>query len=86
MEFNAGIFSFTGARKSPLNMFPPRELPTRAAGKAAAQAAAMSIPLGIFPYSIKGWSGLELPLTCRKGDFAEDLSEQGKQAKASWTS
>jgi hypothetical protein len=28
----------------------------------------------------------EAALTCRKGDFAEDLSEQGKQRKTSGTS
>ena len=49
MEFNAGIFSFTGTRKSPLNMFPTPELTTRAAGTAAAQAAALAFPFGIFP-------------------------------------
>jgi hypothetical protein len=37
------------------------------------------VPFGIFPYSIKGWSGLELSLTRRQGDFTEDLSEQGIQ-------
>jgi hypothetical protein len=60
-------------------MLGPRELTTRATGKATAQAAAMGVPLGIFPRNIRGWSGLELSLTCRKGDFAEDLSEQGRQ-------
>jgi hypothetical protein len=34
------------------------------------------VPLVFFSYSIKGWSGLELSLTCRQGDFAEDLSEK----------
>ena len=32
---------------------------------------------GIFLIFIRGWSGLELSLTCRQGDFAEDLSEEG---------
>jgi hypothetical protein len=35
-----------------------------------------------YPAIIKGWSGVELSLTCRQGDFAEDLSEQGKRTKA----
>ena len=35
------------------------------------------VPFGIFLAIIKGWSGLELSLTCRQGDFAEDLSEEG---------
>jgi hypothetical protein len=38
MEFNAGIFSFTGTRKSPLNIFPLRPLtgpaPARGVGRA----------------------------------------------------
>ena len=66
MEFNAGIFSFTGTRKSPLNIFRTCELTTRAAGKAVAQGAATGVPLGIFPYSIKGWSAL----TCRQEAFS----------------
>jgi hypothetical protein len=35
---------------------------------------------GIFRRIIKGWSGLQFSLTCRQGDFAEDLSEEGKRA------
>jgi hypothetical protein len=49
MEFNAGIFSLTGTRKSPLNMFRTRELTTRAAETAAAQAAAMASRSVFFP-------------------------------------
>ena len=30
-----------------------------------------------FSRIIKGWSGLELSLTCPQGVFAEDLSEDG---------
>jgi hypothetical protein len=44
------------------------------------------VPFGIFPTIIKGWSGLELSLTCRQGEFAEDLSEQEVLAKSSGTS
>jgi hypothetical protein len=44
------------------------------------------VPLGIFPAIINGWSGLELSLTCRQGDFAEDLSEEGMRTKTSGTS
>jgi hypothetical protein len=40
---------------------------------------------GIFPIFIRDWSGLEPSLTCRQGDFAEDLSEEGMKAKASGT-
>jgi hypothetical protein len=41
------------------------------------------VAFGIFPYSIKGSRKLELSLTCRQGDFAEDLSEEGMKAPAS---
>jgi hypothetical protein len=44
------------------------------------------VPFGIFPTIIKGWSGLELSLTCRQGEFAEDLSEQEVPTKSSGTS
>jgi hypothetical protein len=59
-------------------MLRTRELTTRAAGTDAAQAAPKALPSGIFPCKYKGWSGLKHPLTCRQGDFAEDLSEQGR--------
>jgi hypothetical protein len=34
------------------------------------------VPFGIFIMFIKGLSGLDLSLTCRKGAFAEDPSEE----------
>jgi hypothetical protein len=40
------------------------------------------VPFGIFPRSISGLSGLMLSLTCRQGDFADDLSEEGMRTKA----
>jgi hypothetical protein len=40
---------------------------------------------GVFPIFIKDWSRLETSLTCHQGDFAEDLSEEGMQTKASGT-
>jgi hypothetical protein len=47
------------------------------------------VPFGIFHRNylaiIKGWSGLELSLTCLQGEFAEDLSEQEVQTKSSGT-
>jgi hypothetical protein len=54
----------------------------RSAGTAAAQAAAMA-PVRYFPHIYKGSSGLELSLTCRQSEFAEDISEEGMQTKAS---
>jgi hypothetical protein len=45
MEFNAGIFSFTGTRKSPLNMLRTRALTVHpTAADAASAPAAMSSP------------------------------------------
>jgi hypothetical protein len=44
------------------------------------------VPFGIFPCNIRGWSGLELSLTCRQDDFAEDLSEGEIKTQASGTS
>jgi hypothetical protein len=43
------------------------------------------VTFGVFPRNTKGWSGLKLPLTSRQGDFAEDLSEEGKRTKSSGT-
>ena len=40
-----------------------------------------AVASGIFPIFIRGWSGLTLSLTCRQGDFAEDLSNEGMPAK-----
>jgi hypothetical protein len=74
MEFNGGIFSFTGTRKSPLNIFRLREL-TRAQSRYSDRAGrGDGVLFVIFFRNSKGWSGLEPSLTCRKGDFAEDLS------------
>jgi hypothetical protein len=44
------------------------------------------VPFDIFPRIINGLLGLELSLTCRKGAFAEDLSEEEKRMQTSWTS
>ena len=82
MEFNAGIFSFTGTSKSPLNMFRLRELTLARGRNSCGAGGGDGVPSGIFPAIIKGWSGLELSLTCRQGDFAEDLSEEGRQTKS----
>jgi hypothetical protein len=79
MEFNAGIFSFTGTRKSPLNMLRLRELTRAQSRNSCGAGGGDGVTFGIFPRFIRGWSGLELSLTCRKGDFVEDLSEQGRQ-------
>jgi hypothetical protein len=63
MEFNAGIFSFTGTRKSPLNIFQLREL-TRAQSRNSGRAGGVDgVRFDIFPRNTKGWSRLELSLT-----------------------
>jgi hypothetical protein len=41
---------------------------------------------GIFPHIYQGLERDEAALTRRQGDFAEDLSAEGKQAKTSGTS
>jgi hypothetical protein len=61
MEFNAGIFSFTGTRKNPLNMLRLREL-TPAKSRNSSRAGE-GVPCDIFPRNTKGWSRLKLPLT-----------------------
>jgi len=60
-------------------MFRHRELTLARSRNSTAQAAAMASRSVIFLTFINGWSGLELSLTCRQGDFAEDLEEEGKQ-------
>ena len=82
MEFNAGIFSFTGTRKSPLNMFRVHELTLAQSRDGCGAGGGDGVLFDIFPRNTKGWSGLKHPLTCRQGDFAEDLSGQGRQTKA----
>jgi len=82
MEFNAGIFFLTGTRKSPLNMFGLGELTLACSRNSCGAGGGDGVPFGIFPTIIRGWSGLELSLTYRQGDFAEDLSEEGRRTKA----
>jgi hypothetical protein len=62
-------------------MFRHRELTLAKSPNSTAQAAAMACRSVLFPRIIKGWSGLELSLTCRQGDFGEDLSEEGMRTK-----
>jgi hypothetical protein len=44
------------------------------------------VPFGIFLRIIRGWSRLELSLTCPQGDIAEDPEEEGIHTHASGTS
>jgi len=83
MEFNAGIFPFTGTRSNPLNMFRHRELTLAKSRTAAAQAAAMASRSALFPSIIRGWSGLELPLTRRQDEIGEDPTGEGNRTKTS---
>jgi hypothetical protein len=80
------LFSFTGTRKSPLNMFRLRELTLARSRDSCGAGGGEGVPFGIFPRIFKGWSGLTLSLTCRQGDFAEDLAEEGMRMQASGTS
>ena len=66
-------------------MFRLRELTVARPRNSRGAGGGDGVPFGIFPAIIKGWGGLELSLTCRQGDFAEDLSEEGKRTKASGT-
>jgi hypothetical protein len=65
MEFNAGIFSFTGTRSNPLNIFPAHELTAPAAKTEAAQAAAMASRSEFSLCNINDLSAL----TCRQEAF-----------------
>jgi hypothetical protein len=53
MEFNAGIFSFTGTRKSPLNIFRLHKLMLALSRNAIGAGAAEGVASGIFPIFIK---------------------------------
>ena len=53
MEFNAGIFSFTGTRKSPLNMSRTRELTRPAGRKGRGARSGDAVHLEIFLIKIK---------------------------------
>jgi hypothetical protein len=63
-----------------------RELTLALSRKRCGTGGGDGVPCGIFPSIIKGWSGLELSLTCLQGEFAEDLSEEGMPTKSSGTS
>jgi hypothetical protein len=43
------------------------------------------VTFAVFHRIINGLSRLTLSLTCRQGDFADNLSEEGMQTKASGT-
>ena len=53
MEFNAG-FSFTGTRKSPLNMLWPRELTKPAPARGRGAGSREAVHLDVFCIDIKG--------------------------------
>jgi hypothetical protein len=73
-------------RKNPLNMLRFRELTFAQDESSRGAGGPHGVPFGLFSSIIKGWSGLELSLTCPQGDFAEDPSEEGVRAKSSGTS
>ncbi len=75
MEFNTGIYPFTGTSKSPLNMFQLRDLTILGSRNSAAEAEATASRT-VFSCDFKGLSRLKLSLTRRQGDFAEYYSEE----------
>jgi hypothetical protein len=64
-------------RKSPLNIFWLRELTLALSRNNCDAGGGDGVPCGIFSLIIKSLTELKLLLTCRQGDFAEDLSEEG---------
>jgi hypothetical protein len=67
-------------------MFRLRELTLARSRNSRGNGSGDGVSFGIFPAIIKGWSRLELSLTCRQGNCAEDLSEEGMRTQASGTS
>jgi len=67
-------------------MFRLRELTLARSRDTCRAGGGNGVPFSIFPAIIKGWRGLELSLTCRQGDFAEDLSEEEIRTKVQGTS
>ncbi|MGA9549050.1 MAG: hypothetical protein WBS14_15405, partial [Rhodomicrobium sp.] len=59
IKFNAGIFSFTGTSKNPLNMLRRRGLTPKRSRKSPGAGGGDGVPFGIFPIFIKGWSELK---------------------------
>jgi hypothetical protein len=59
-----------------------RELTLARSRNSCGEGGGDGVRFGIFPTIIKGWSGLELSLTCQQGEFAEDLEEEGRRTKA----
>ncbi|MGA9266760.1 MAG: hypothetical protein WBV79_09965, partial [Rhodomicrobium sp.] len=68
---------------APLNMFRLRKLTPARSRIGCGAGRDDGVANGIFLIFIRGWNGPKLSLTCRQGDFAEDLSEEGMQTKTS---
>jgi hypothetical protein len=66
-------------RRNPLNIFWFRKLTPARSRIGCGAGRDDGIANGIFPIFIKGWSEPETSLTCRQGDIAEDLPEEGKR-------
>ncbi|MGA9267030.1 MAG: hypothetical protein WBV79_11360 [Rhodomicrobium sp.] len=82
-------FSFTGTRKSPLNMFwllLASQINAGARPERLGRRRDDGVANGFFPHIYQGLGRVEAALTCRKGAFAEDPSEEEMQTKASGTS
>jgi hypothetical protein len=66
-------------------MFRLQELMLSRSRNSCSAGAVMASRSVFFLIFIKGRSALKLSLTCRQGDFAEDLLEEGIEVKASGT-
>ena len=73
----AEFFHLLGTRSNPLNIFRVRDLTLALSRNSCGDGVAN----GIFPHIYQGLERAEAALTFRQGDFAEDPSEEGKQAQ-----
>ena len=62
-------------------MFHLRELTLARSRNSCGTGGGDGVPLGIFPRNDQGLERVGAALTCRQGDFAEDLSEEGMRRK-----
>jgi hypothetical protein len=60
-------------------MFRLRKLTLACSWKSSGAGGGDGVRFGIFPQTINGLIGTKLSLTCRQGDFAEDLESERKR-------
>jgi len=81
MEFNAGIFPFTGTRSNPY--VSASRINACEEPDSCGAGGGDGLPSALFPSIIRGWSGLELPLTRRQDEIGEDPTGEGNRTKTS---